>query len=234
MSLLALCVASIIFIITFYNLVLYPKLVKLKKYIVSLFNGTEEIKIEKGQFKFLERRKASPFKEMPKKIDFTNEYYTPYTCYNYRNIKEDQSKLVNNLFTPTPHRQFEKKITLNKKFEISPYKNPIHENNYLPSYIKSNLNQQNNFVHDKLSLRNNSYDCGLTNRSQIKLSNLNNKINSTLVGDTNKVSLINKFSNRNDIKPAYKSKYQVDISDIKSKPIDNSNRKLFNFSKANI
>ena len=234
MSLLALCVVSIIFIITFYNVVLYPKLIRLKRYVLNFLNGVEEeVKIDKGQFKFLERRNASPFKQMPKKVDFNNEYHTPYaSSFNYIPTKEETSRLVNNLFTPTPQRQFEKKITQNKKFEISPFKAAPLENNYFPSYLKTNANNQSNFLHDKLALRNNSYDCGLNNRSQSKLLNFNQSRNTTLINEPSKVSLINKFNERYDNKPAYKSKYQVDISDIKSNALELSNKKrLFNYQK---
>ena len=234
MSLLALCVVSIIFIITFYNVVLYPKLIRFKRYVLNFLNGAEEeVKIDKGQFKYLERRNTSPFKQIPKKIDFYNEYHAPYSSsFNYIPSKEETSRLINNLFTPTPHRHFEKKVIQNKTIDISPFKAATLENNYFPSYLKANANNQNNFLHDKLALRNNSYDCGLNSRSQSKLLNFNQNKNISLINESSKVSVVNKLKERDENKLTYKSKYQVDISDIKGNSLELSNKKrLFNFQK---
>lgn len=215
MSYLALSIATIIFIITLFNFVILPKVLKIKESFFGLRNNKDT---SKYKFKFLERRSIPSFN--PQKFEDNRgepnrKYSLKEMFFNRENdfsskkqAPKEGIEFPKNLFTPTPIKP--SLVDENRKYSQKEVKLPFPNSN------------KKNEIYDKLSLRSSSVEF-----TKSKMTYNSSFMNTTVEPSYGVISKINR---QNRIGFGRNEGYGSKSKDVFNRQVSlSSNKKIFDF-----
>lgn len=216
MSYLALSIASIIFIITLFNFVILPKVLKIKENLLGSRNNKES---SKYKFKFLERRSIPSFhpqkfedirREPNQRYSLKDRFFNQENDFSSKKqVPKEGIEFPKNLFTPTPIKPslIDENLKYSQKKEVK-----------LPF---PNSNKKND-IYDKLSLRSSSVDF-----TKSKMTYNSSFMNTTVEPSYGVISKINR---QNRIGFGRNEGYGSKSKEVFNRQVSlSSNKKIFDF-----